>query len=80
MEQTGSVRNQVGIITCGWHEGEEDLPEKRQEVEDVIATGRHFLFISALFIVVVFIHFHDKSKWKTKKKKERKTETKLAIK
>jgi hypothetical protein len=40
-------RNQ---LTCRRHEREEDLPEERQEVEDVIAAGRHFRFAVFIFI------------------------------
>ena len=39
-------------LTCWWDEGEENLPEERQKVEDVIAAGGH-LRLAAIFIIVV---------------------------
>lgn len=39
-------------LTCWRHEGEEDLPEERQEVEDVVAARGH-LRLAALLIVVI---------------------------
>lgn len=38
--------------TCWRHEREEDLPEERQEVEDVVAARRHLRLAIVILVVV----------------------------